>query len=612
MIDGESPKDAGYALMGTSKGDEICHPFLSSTEIFDFLIDCEQRYPQAIWFGFGFNLDVSYAVKDLPRRCISALHHFNRTVWNGYAIEHIPHKWFKLTHGEVTIQIFDVHSFFGCAYVPALEAFKIGTTEEIETLRAEKARRAEFLWAEIEDIKRYFRLELKLGPPLMDTVRKAFFDGGQFVPRSWHGPGAVARLALRRNKIYDAMSVTPPEVQAAARYAFAGGRFELFRAGHAQQTVYEADINSAYPYYATMLPNLAHGSWRHGREYEPGKFGVYLIEYDDPDTDPMKPHPLFRRFDDYSVSWPSRVRGWYWAPEAELVADNPNAKFIDSLIFNETTSSRPFAFLAEYYDHRQALKRAGSYAEYTYKLIINSVYGQLAQRTGWDRKRNKAPKSHQLEWAGFITSGCRAAVYRTAVACGDKLIAINTDSVQALCPIDTVNIGPALGQWKPDEYEDGIFWQSGIYTLKKDGEWKKAKTRGIAKGAYSADDLIQCLATGEPLRIPKHAFITYGLADNGQWDKLNTWVTEDAEYVMGGTGKRQHNNIMGIMCKRTCGQMHHLTMLPFRTSAMVDPMSHPHYLPWLDGKNTDKDAIGTYVAFSIDAEDEWMIESVAA
>jgi hypothetical protein len=610
MIDGESPKDAGYALMGTSKGDEICHPFLKTKEIFDFLIDCERKYPDAIWFGFGFNFDSSHAVEGLSRRAITALHNFGRTVWDGYEIEHIPHKWFRLKHGEVSIKIFDVHSFFAGSYVRALVDFNIGTPEELAILTSEKARRAKFLWAEINEIRDYMRLELKLGPPLMDKLRQAFFDGGGYVPRSWHGPGAVARLALTRHKIYDAMATTPIDVRIAARYAFAGGRPELFRAGHAEQTIYEVDMNSAYPHYATMLPDLAHGKWRHGREYEPGKFGVYHISYYDPDPDPMKPQPLFRRFSDYSTSYPNRVEGWYWAPEAELVANSPNAKFIDSLIFDETTSNRPFAFLADYYDHRQRLKASGSKAEYTYKLIINSIYGQLAQRTGWDRKRNRAPKSHQLEWAGFITSGCRAAVYRAALSCGDKLVSINTDAVIALCPIE-VDIGNALGQWKPSEFNDGIFWQSGIYTLHDGKEWSTNKTRGIPASAYDASTLLYCLANNEPLRLAKDTFITYGLADNGQMHKMNTWITEDSTYVMGGSGKRQHQDIMHTWCKRHCGQLHLLTMLPFRTSALVDPMSHPHYLPWIDGKNSDKDNMGDYVAFALDADDEWMLEWTA-
>src|SRR6185312_5899163 len=113
-----------------------------------------------------------------------------------------------------------------------------------------------------------------------------------------------------------------------------------------------------------------------------------------------------------------------------------------------------------------ALKEAGDALELTYKLIINSIYGQLAQRTGWNRKDNTAPKSHQLEWAGYITSACRARVYEAATALGDKLISIDTDGIYAMAPVPVLE-GKKLGDWETAEYSEAIFWQSGIYALRK-------------------------------------------------------------------------------------------------------------------------------------------------
>jgi hypothetical protein len=618
MWDGESPQDSGYSFFANSVGFEILHPYLSTLECFETIIDTSLEYPKAIHISFGFNLDVSYICKDLPRRQLSALHHFNKTVWRDWEIEHIPHKWFKLKHGSISVKIYDIHTFFSGGYVSALLQFNIGTVEERRRMAAEKARRSEFLWKDIGDIADYCRLELKLGPELGKALRDALYAGSNYVPKSWHGPGAVARMALKRHDVYKAMAVSPSPVRIAARYAFAGGRFEQFIAGHANTTVYEGDINSAYPYYATMLPNLARGKWRKTKVFEPGKFGVYHISYEaEPDSERI--YPLFRRMRDYSICWPHRVEGWYWTPEAELVVNDSDAKFKEGWIFDEEDSKdRPFAFLADYYRRRKAADKGGSIAAYTFKILINAIFGQLAQRAGWDRKKKLPPKSHQLEWAGYITSSCRAAVYRAAIACGRNLVSINTDSVQSLAPLAWLDKGSELGQWKVTQYEDGIFWQSGIYSLREHlgypeelgYGWTKAKTRGIPKGTYTPEELLECLATNTNLKLNKKVFVTYGLADNGRWEELNTWAYEPHEFLMGGSGKRKHNvGLNGLYCEERCsGQLHRLTQ--WNPEIVYESaMSQKHYLPWLDGEDPTINLFDDLTLFDIenlDEEDEWV------
>lgn len=596
--DGESPQDSGYSLFGCSKHPEraLCHPYLSTQECLDHLMEIKAEYPTAIHISFGFNLDVSYILKDIPRRAFTQLHAMSRCVWGEWEIWHIPHKWFKVRHGHLEIQVFDIRGFFPGGYVGALLDFNIGTPPQRAELAAGKASRSEFVWANIEEIKKYWALENSMGPLLGDAIRESL-RAISMVPASWHGPSAVARMALAKNHVYDAMKVCPDVVREAARYAYAGGRFEPFIVGNISSPIYEYDIRSAYPYYATFLPNLAQGTWRHGKEYEPGKFALYRIRYEEP-LDPMKVYPLFRRFKDYSVAWGNRVTGWYWAPEAELVLNDPAATILESLVFDEyDPTDRPFKFLGDYYANRQKAKKRGDPAAYAYKILINALYGLLAQRKGWDRKRRRPPKSHQLEWAGFITSACRAAVYKAAISAGDKLVSINTDSVQTLCSLDNLDCGNNLGQWDEQHYIQGVFWQSGIYYLREDlgypehlgYGWVKARTRGIPRGTYSADQLIQAVKTGDVLTINKKMFIGYTQADNGRWDELNTWKTEPHEFAMGGDGKRKH-----LACAERCqGEIHRLSAAPSTMQVGAGGVSGieslPHWLPWIDAPSPTKE-----------------------
>lgn len=580
--DGEGPRDAGYALFGNSDGDEICHPFLSTRECLDLIIEHKMANPDTINVWFGGDYDTSMILKDLPRRNISALHSYSKTVWEDYELEHVPHKWFKVKHGEIAVTIFDIHSFFDSSYYYALESWEIGTDEEREAIAKGKAGRADFLWSDIDNIRDYFRLELRLMPPLCERLRSVFADAG-YVPRSWHGPGALARMALRRHKVYDAMAATPEPVSIAARSAFAGGRFELVLAGHFEGRIYNYDIHSAYPYFATFLPNLRRGVWRWSDRYESNKFAVWRILYEDREPNAFRLYPLFRRLPNAGVAWPYRTNGWFWGPEAELVRDNQNARIIGGWVFDEEDpTDRPFSWLTEYYLRRQRLKNNGQAAEYTFKLIINSVYGQLAQRVGWNRKNGSAPRTHQLEWAGFITSSCRAAIYRAGIEAGDKLISLDTDGLYTLAPLENLDIGPALGQWECEEFDDGIFWQSGVYFLKKSEEWKKAKTRGIPKGTYTAEDLLERIKTLESFSIYKNVFVGYALADNGQWEKRNTWEHKEHEFVFGGSGKRSHIGRKGRCNSRCHGDIHALGSIQILYGPNGSAESEPHYLPWLD------------------------------
>jgi hypothetical protein len=610
MWDGEGPQDAGYALFGSSAGDEICHPYLSTVECLELVLAREEACPEAIHIWFGSNYDVSMILKDLPWQALNALKRFNRAMWKEYDLQHIPHKWLLIKSRGLVVKLFDIQQFFGGSYVKALLDMKVGTEDEIAYLTSEKARRAEFLFSEIEEIADYWRTELRLGVELANKLRSTFLDSG-FDVQSWHGPGSLANIAMRRHGVFDAMAETPPDVRAAARFAFAGGRFEMPRGGYIKGRVYNADIHSAYPHFARSLPNLTKGNWRRGRNYEAGKFAVYYIRYRARDRSPLTVHPLFQRISGGEVVWPSSCEGWYWGPEAGLVSNTNEAEFLDAWIFDEDDpSDRPFTWLEEYYARRQKLKDIGSILEFTFKLIINAVYGQLAQRSGWDRKHRTAPKSHQLEWAGYITSSCRAAVYKAAKGCGDKLISIDTDGIYAMAPIGSINVGDNLGEWELTEYDSGIFWQSGIYSLNTGGAWVKGRTRGIPKGKYTAEEIIVALETNQPLKLMKKTFVGYGLALNGQRDKLNTWEVTPHEIVFGGQGKRYHNP---LWCRAHCRDgVHEFIPRPVRFTPAASTMSEPHYLPWLTADpivESKKRLIGDealYDSNGLDEDEEWV------
>jgi hypothetical protein len=636
MWDGEAPKDTGYALFGSSLGHEICKPHLSTEDCFDLLLSAKQENPYTIFVIFGGRYDFDEICRQsIPLNRLLRLKTFGHCYWHGYEIKQAEGKFFKLRKGGVSVTVWEVFGWFHKAYVKALRDYDIGTEAQWAHLSAEKANRSEFLWADIGGIRQYWQLEMQLGVPLMDKIRQICHDAG-FQPRAWYGPSALALEALRRNKITDYMGEVPSAVKLASQYAYAGGRFEDVRGG-VLSPVYSYDQNSAYMHAALDLPCLAHGTWKQSAKYVPGKFGIYHIHYDGSkavyppngrNADESYIHPLFMRHKTGSVSWPAKVEGWYWSPEAELVADSPYARFLAGYYFEPGCSHKPFAFVVDWYRKRQILEGIGSPAGKAFKWALAALYGQLARTVGWDRRNHKPPKYHQLEWAGYITSKCRAAMYRVAKQANDKLISIDTDSVTAMCPLD-VPIGTALGEWKATQYDHGVFFQSGVYALSKDGEWADRRARGIEEDRItrrvpvSPEMLISAVLDGTPITLkPRTRYISIRMALNHRLGEMGDWKKHPADkLVFGGAGKRYHrtstchNRPSGM---RVCPSAESHVFVPRPQMAYVDyvfaefPKSAPHLLPWKDDMSDvpDKNLIADILWIDperVDSEDlEWL------
>jgi hypothetical protein len=194
---------------------------------------------------------------------------------------------------------------------------------------------------------------------------------------------------------------------------------------------------------------------------------------------------------------------------------------------------------------------------------------------------------------------------------GDSLISIDTDGVMATRPFDGLeNVGDGLGQWELKEYDDGLFWQNGIYALVKiPFQWENAKTRGIPKGSYTVDELMDCMRTGEPLRLVQNRFTGYGLALNGRHDQLNKWSEEPRVFEFGGGGKRYHPLRKGKCACGTASDLHNLAVPSMLNGPFTDAESHPHELPWHATRSQFKQDMDTVYLFDqnhLDYEDEWV------
>lgn len=625
-------KPQSYVLFGSSEGHISDPQGLDAFACLDHIIETGMAHPGAVHIGFGFGYDSNMIVASLAPATLARLH---RDGWvrvtrkaDGarFSITFAKGKYFRVTRykteyhpkhnstAKTTVQIFDVFSFFMCSFIKAYKDL-VGPLPDI--INTGKAARKTFALADWDAIHEYWAVEIQLLKELGIELRRRVFNAGLRI-RQWHGPGALASYALTAHGMKSHMMVGPDAVREAARYGYAGGRFELFKVGRIQGPIYGVDINSAYPHAISMLPSLQGGEWRHVTNPEKvTRFGIYKVSLHRGNGFDSSPSPLFHRDRQSNISFPWISEGWYWSPEAWIAKQSGGVisegwEFVGS-------GNRPFEWITDMYAQRREWKQRGISAQLALKLCMNSMYGKLAQRVGWNETSKRLPPFHQLEWAGWVTSYVRARLYSVMARIPfDRLIAVETDGIYTTMQPDRLGIsdGSALGEWEVTEYEEILYVQSGLAWLrhrdgcvcgKCSGGWE-SKRRGLdpcreghaprvcdCPGTFSLGAAERYLASLHPnpdASVPwpvykgeTTRFVGLGqaLQSRSRLEAHCVWVTEPREISPGLTGKRVHVRSECAACAAGATALELGHDLVIRSLSTVDPQSYPHDIPWEPG-----------------------------
>jgi len=604
-------KPQNYVLFGASTGDSISSRNLTTFELLDLILDVGRRHPAGIHVGFAFNYDTNMIVQSLSSITLGLLHKngmvgLNRKNGQRYHLSVRPGKMIRVTRYEPeynpetnknarhTVCIYDIFSFFGTSFVKAAENMLGADVEGLDVVREGKGNRRDFQYEDLEYVRKYWTVEIEMVRLVAEELRRRLYSAGLRI-REWHGPGALASYANKQHGTKEHMTVAPDAVRRAARYAYAGGRFELYKAGRIVGPVYGIDINSAYPYAISQLPSLADGFWQYVENpRRVANFGVYHIRLRKHAGFDKAPGPLFHRDEHHNISYPWITEGWYWSPEAARMMHSPDAEIIGGweYIHNEST---PFAWLTETYKLRQLWKSMGNASEWALKLLMNAMYGKMAQRVGWDEKKGRIPPWHQLEWAGWVTSYCRSMLYNVIRRIPwDALIAVETDGIYTTMEPSKLGITESkqLGGWSVDEYDDVVYIQSGLAWLHDHDGWH-AKRRGLDADTFTLEMAMEYVQSLEPgvrwdsYRGKQTRFITLGAAvhnANGDGGKVKArhcvWHTSEKRVLPGEHGKRIHMPHLCGACERNATAWEAPHDLVIRSMSRAGVMSQQHSIPW--------------------------------
>ena len=519
-----------YALLASSDGGEVCRLSgrLSTQDCLEFLFDCGARNPRGIFVIFSGSYDVTqffaHGIKRVQAIDLLGSAKYEKvsldiTVGNyDYRIRCIPRKnltlmrWPKGTDKYIKTKrggwkqakhekfiLWDVWGFFQGSFAEVMKKWIPDDPDYNFIVRMKALRGDDALWKrdEMDEVRRYNQAELRCLVEVMNRLRQSIAALGLKITR-WDGAGALAGAMNAKHGVKQAKAGGYTPAFVAACHAYSGGHIEVCKIGYHQGEVHHYDINSAYPAEFINLPDLSAGRWisaadRQGEAPPPG-FTLVRVEFSFLKGMPF--YPLFYREKDGTILYPRIGEGWYWYPEYDAAAFFAEAhgatvfRVLDWWHF-ATSAPRPFAWVADYYNRRQALVaeakrlKIENGEEKIIKLGLNSLYGKTMQQVGARLIDDEMvpPAYFQIEWGGYVTAGCRAKLMQAALQCPDAIISFATDGLFSLeplnldCPTDKV-----LGAWEYQVHAGITMVMPGVYWLHDMDDLGRMKSKHYSRG----------------------------------------------------------------------------------------------------------------------------------
>lgn len=499
-------------------------PRLTTWEIFNFLTKrlSPFRHEKAIFVAFSFDYDVTKWLQDLTHEELSELYHTTEVHVRSpkgidYTIKYFRRKFFTLEFiykdengilRRTGITIYDVFSFFGCSFVKALKDWGFTVPKFLQEM---KDARGDFAHIDEQTIWEYNATECDLLCELMDKVRDALNAEG--IPLSkWHGSGAVAQKLLEvtqsKNKIAIPQIRNNPDLNTALLGSYFGGRFELFRKGIVNET-FQYDINSAYPYAMSTLPNFENCEIKYSDCYTNDAYSIWYVTYNVLDHGTKRKQykyagaetflagPFPYRTKQGNIFYPYWNQYGIWVHQCELqtamrIYGATNFKILYGYILFPKSSRPTFSFIPELAARRLELKETGDERNIVLKLALNSLYGKTAQG---QREIGVIPPFQNYYIAGYITAFTRAKLLAQSFndgKMGSSAIQFATDGIFANSPASNIRrTSTDFGAWEFTHIPVPICYiQGGIYYAEKKVSGKdKRRTRGFNADALESVDV---------------------------------------------------------------------------------------------------------------------------
>ncbi len=495
----------------------------------DLLAFLYQNVPKdGVGFFYNINFDFSVIARKVVEEGGNAdeLRYLKELNYKGFTIKYINGKGFEINRSRHGFRkFFDISQFFadgnGKHSLDTVARAWLGEGK-MEMDREALGDSEEFYQANRMKVIEYSihdsRLAARLGEKFLDLV----YDLFHIYPTRFYSQASVAKawVAKVHPELVRIAKTIPYFARNAAWHAYRGGIFLVRILGKVDEAS-EIDINSAYPYALSQLPDLRNLSWHQGAGYHKG---VYSFHYVDVKHDGFIPYRTGKNYiiypesNDYIPLWltgievdyliskgltsPEKVRYSVWATGAAGKA------------FPEIPSL--YAMRLRYKKKAKEGDKAAEAAQWGIKIVMNSIYGVLAQsRPGITRFTN-------MVYAAYITAMTRRKIWELADKVGrENIISIQTDAlVFKGGRVRGIKESNDLGDVKYEfESQEVITYMNGLAI--RAGELKK---RGFP--TLTKEMLLSAKGDTLSVRREKPVRLLEGLVKKTV-DKIGAWVEEE-------------------------------------------------------------------------------------
>lgn len=431
--------------------------------------------------AFNMDYDARAIIKLLPRALWKRLHILNHAKVKVRGVGEInltyyKRKEFALAQGKNRTAVYDVWQYYQSGSLEATATKVLGFAEGKRKLpKSWLPKMGWALKAHPHKVGEYCRRDSELAVRLMDRVRTQFETLGLNFSRPlspasmasrYFGPRIRFKLERWVNNIF--------------RECYNGGRIECFKRGAFTGTLYGYDINSAYPWALSRLPNPTGGQFLHvGPRANRGvTYGAYRVKIDiPPDSMPFGPVPWESK---RGLIYPTgRFTRWIDRITLDYLRgfDSIDVGILDAHELIGHSKEPLFPDLETLYRERK-LRPDISLA---IKIVLNGLYGKMAQAVpiyGTTRtlggnelfyegtfraKRDRYASYTHFGIASAVTSMVRNRLHATMLLKPESIIMAATDGLLTSVKLP-IPEGKNLGDWAIKYVSDTAYIVgSGVY-----------------------------------------------------------------------------------------------------------------------------------------------------
>ena len=475
-LDIEATPEGEILLLADNEGNWLELGQITPESLLKFLFS--KRYETSWCFFWNLHYDARIILRILlPLLSSKELEHFyikGRCKVSGYSIHYIEKKKLSIRKGKHSATFFDIAQFYFSTSLANAYQKNIGNIPQsyLDMKNKRDSFSLTYYKRHKKETRKYCIADCIYTKELAENWIDMFYSAFGFYPSHWISSGYLAeKILINAGVIIPKFDDIPEKAQEMAWNSYHGGRIELAERGHVDYCcIY--DINSAYPFALTRVPELTKGKWIQSKKIQKDVvIGFFKIKANIPETKHIAPFPF-------------EVRGKLVYPVGEFITfvtlaelqsceDSSWYEILESWQYCDSNPYYPYKKpIAEFYQKRQKLKSEKNLLEQPFKIILNSIYGKTGQITD-----GKMGNIFNPVIVASITGISRAMLYSFIIKNGIELdvVMMYTDSV--CCKRKLGTNSKKLGEFSLD-FEGSVYaLQNGFYS--KNGKWERS--RGIGQ-----------------------------------------------------------------------------------------------------------------------------------